>query len=105
MSQKILSMFISILCDGGRTFPVKTVSSANHDRSRLYREFKAKLQLFWHGSRVDFTSSGYPRTSNDGMTLILPTDVKTRQDLYKRLIVATFNMETGNQIYGGSIQM
>lgn len=99
---KVVALFISILCDAGRTFPRISVSSSEVDRTRLYREFKAKLQLFWRGSRLDFATSGYPQTSNDGATLILPLDIKTKADLYERLIVSSFNMETGNHIYGGA---
>jgi hypothetical protein len=100
---QILQFFASILCDAGRTFPCKLVSGPNgscDDKATLYGEFKTKLLLFWTGGDIGFVDAGYPYCVRT--TLMLPLDVKTRNDLYKRLIVATFNVETGNKIYGGA---
>lgn len=101
--EQLLKLLASIITDNGRSFPAKVVSATVKDATRLemYREFKAKLMLFWRGSHVDFVASGYPKRSANGATLYLPVDVKNKKDLYVKLIVATFNMDTRNHLYGG----
>ena len=103
--QQILRYLAAIITDNGRTFPMNTVSAIVRSATRLeiYSEFKAKLMRFWRGSRVDFIPTGYPKISGNGETLLLPADVQNKKDLYIKLIVATFNVETGSSrvVYGG----
>lgn len=102
--ERILKVFAGILTDNGRSFPTDAVSPAKGVlRQALYSEFKAKLMRYWSGTRVEFIASGFPKRSADGTILYLPADVRGKKDLYSKLIVATFNVETDakHPLYGG----
>lgn len=102
--------FLSILLDRGKTFPVRDVS-VNVSRYLLYQDFLERLIYFWSGKKylstkdtycIDFTSKGFPKHVNQRNTILLPRDVMNKNELYSKLVVATFNITEGRGLYGGN---
>lgn len=104
--------FLSIILDRGRTFPIQDVSVQDCPKTKLFQDFLERLVFFWSGKRylsttdmysIDFTPKGFPKSHIGKNTILLPRDVTSRSDLYRKLIVATFNVTEGRGLYGGSL--
>jgi hypothetical protein len=103
MTERVLLYFRDILTDGGATFPKYDVScTASTPRRALYDDFKGRLLKWWGGRAIGFTPDGYPKVVRN--TLLLPLDVRSKKELYKKLIIATFNIHAEHRpcVYGGS---
>lgn len=103
--------FMEILLDKGASFPLKEVSHPQADKRALFQDFIERLLFFWSGSttlsttkiyRIDFTPKGFPKRDVTRNTLLLPRDVTSKNELYSKLIVATFNITEGRGLYGGN---
>lgn len=108
-SLRVYKWFHSILLDDGKTFPTQQVSlESNHTKKQVFTDFIMRLLYFWSGSnrlstthhyKIGITMSGYPKSQ--ASTLYLPRDAVSKEDLYTKLIVATFNITEGKSLYGG----
>lgn len=98
---RVLRLFNSILEDNGRTFPKIDVSCPrNVSKTELYTDFMLRLRKWTeHCDHIAFTEGGYPKVV--GRRLLLPLDVRTKKELYRVLVVATFNVRTDHCLYGG----
>ena len=105
---QVYKWFYEILMDQGTSFPFNEVHVQKTPNDTLFIDFVMRLMFFWSGSNqlslstryfFDFTPHGFPK--NAGNVLFLPQDVRSKHDLYKKLIVATFNITEGKQLYGG----
>lgn len=107
---QVYKWFYEILLDEGASFPFGEVTGDRSSHSSSYfLDFVMRLMFFWSGSNqlslsmqyvVDFTPQGFPKKGATGV-LFLPQDVRSKHDLYRKLIVATFNVTEGKQLYGG----
>jgi hypothetical protein len=96
----VLEYFRDILMDNGRTFPKSDVScDPRTSRELLFGDFRTRLMRWWNTGRMGFTEGGYPKVVQGA--LLLPVDVKSKKELYKKLVVATFNIQTPGCLYGG----
>lgn len=100
MDRRVLGYFADILTDNGRTFPKSDVScDPRISREDLFGDFKSRLMRWWKSGRLGFCEGGYPKIVRG--TLLLPKDVHNKKELYHKLVVATFNIQTPKCLYGG----
>ena len=110
----IINWFREILFNYGSDYPVDTSIYAHPTdeiRTELFTEFFKKLIAFWSGNPkvmfnknyiinlIDNRASGaLPMSHTCFFTLDLPTNITSKEDLYRRLILAVFNSggEIGN---------
>lgn len=107
----VYQWFLDIVLDEGKTFPVAAVNIFHVSPKKLHGDFMMRLIHMWSGSsrvhddtlyKLDFAPSGFPKTCLKDTTLYLPRNVKNKNELYTKLIVATFNDTEGKGYYGGS---
>lgn len=98
---RVLRLFNSILTDNGRAFPKIDVSCPrNVSKAELYEDFIRRLRKWTHHCQeIGFIDGGYPKVV--GQKLLLPLDVRTKTELYRKLVVATFNVRSNHCLYGG----
>lgn len=108
VTKKIEKWFREILSDKGRTFPMDTVDDSM-TREERYLDFIGRLMYFWTSLRkldfqkrhsIFFNDSGLPTSSTCFYILRLPKDVTRKDELYRRLITAVYNVEVGVGMYG-----
>lgn len=110
---QIYQWFMHILLDKGRTFPMRDVSLVSGtSKTDIFKDFTMRLLFFWSGSNtlsftnqytISFTEGGFPKTDQIHRTLYLPQDVRSKKELYSKLIVSTFNIAEGKGYYGGHL--
>jgi hypothetical protein len=107
--------FREILRDEGRTFPLgefdKSASTTTlAERKKLFVEFFTNLMYFWCGLRkldtrrtyeVTFIENPIPKAATCFYQLKLPKNVPSKEELYRKLVSAVFNVEAGVGLYGG----
>jgi len=106
--------FDSILKDNGETFPYIELGmerpSTKDGRKTIFLEFISKLLAFWSGIRSLQTSIRYqviaidnpvPKSSTCFYQLKLPKNLPSRDDLYRRLVMAVYGVEQGIGSAGG----
>jgi hypothetical protein len=113
--EQVGTWFREILNDEGRTFPLsefdKSASKTTlAERKKLFVEFFTKLMYFWCGLRkldtqrtyqVMFIENPIPKSSTCFYQLKLPKNVPSKEELYRKLVSAVFNVEAGVGLYGG----
>lgn len=119
--EQILEWFKEILADLGKSMPLEDMqhispvsdrasreysrSLNSRQRRKVFTEFFMNLMQFWTSYRkLDSESrhqvtferdNGLPTAHTCFRQLCLPRDVRSREDLYQRLIIATSNVERG----------
>jgi hypothetical protein len=114
--RKVYTWFMDILLDDGATFPIEEVSvspsSRNMTKRDLFHDFILRLIHFWSGStrlsrkttyRIGITPHGFPKSNATKKELLLPKDVRSKDELYRKLVIATFNITEGRGLYGGRL--
>lgn len=114
---RILGWFKEILQDEGRTFPFAELgmpASANpppEDRKRIYLEFIGKLMFFWtslqkldtvRNYQVIFIPNPIPKSSTCFFQIKLPAAITSREELYRKLVLAVYAAEAGVGLFGGA---
>jgi hypothetical protein len=106
-----------ILKDNGESFPYVELDikrpSTSEERKEIFLDFVTKLLAFWSGLRTIHPSATYqvtaidnqfPKSSTCFYQLKLPIAVPSREELYRRLVVAVYNIEQGVGLAGGKKQ-
>lgn len=106
--------FETILRDNGETFPYAELGmerpSTKEARKTLFLEFIVKLLAFWSGLRtlqsgiryqVTAIDNPVPKSSTCFYQLKLPKAVPSRDELYRRLVMAIYGVEQGIGSAGG----
>jgi len=115
--QELAVWLREIMMDMGRTFPFNEIGiDPQHltldERKEVFMSFIGRLMFFWTGvRRLDFekkhqvlflAQGGLPLSSTCFYQLKLPNDVTTKPELYRRLVVAVYNVEAVVGNYGGA---
>lgn len=99
-----------IISSGGKDFPLDLVGDKSNDKKTEFLNFIGKLMYFWTGVRKLDTSKQYqvilmdtvlPKASTCFYQLKLPYNVQSKEELYRKLIMAVYNVEQGVGLYGG----
>jgi hypothetical protein len=113
LNPEVVVWFREILDDKGQTFPWDVVRSEVPNRNEIFLEFIRKLLQFWSGvsqispntyyrvNQVSMRPRALPRSHTCFTVLDLPSDIASREDLYRRLVQAVFFVELGVGEYGG----
>ena len=115
--QEIMKWLKQIILSGGTGFPLDIVdtqprsskSMSKHKKTE-FLNFIGKLMYFWTGVRKLDTSRQYqvifidtvlPMASTCFYQLKLPHSVQSKDELYRKLVTAAYNVEQGVGLYGG----
>jgi hypothetical protein len=117
-AKDLFNWFIEIISndDSWRSFPIDTgaSSSSSGKKKKDYLKFLEGLIMFWSSARFIMTENNYqvsiinPRgealpTSNTCFFQInIPVGIKTKAELYNKLVFAVNNVESGVGMYGGA---
>jgi hypothetical protein len=112
--RRVLNWFMEILRDRGATLPLEELNQPEdisaEVRVKLYEDFLGKLMFFWSSLRKLDTTRGYqvmfidnplPKSSTCFYQIKLPRNVRSKDELYRKLVTATFNVEAGVGLMGG----
>ena len=115
--KKIYNWFQEILFDYGKDYPIDTEQYPNATdelREELFVEFFKKLIAFWSGNPkiihgreyiincIHSTIAGaLPQSHTCFFAIDLPLNISSKEDLYRRLVIAVLNSDPGIGNAGG----
>ena len=103
-----------ILSDFGWGFPVEELGREDRvpiaERRTMFLDFFGRLLYFWTGLRkmdlsrtyqVSFIDGPTPKASTCFYKLKLPNSIRSKQELYRKLVFAVYSVEAGVGLMGG----